>query len=152
MSTILDALKKSEQERKRNNVPTLSDMPAPQENSRWPFVVLFITGLLLITLLGLAINYLWFSETARSTDRETKLVLSNETLGGEETQQAGVQSDEEVVVNVVSYSDDPLQRFAMINGKLFRENEFVRAGLKVEEIKRDSVVLNQRGRRVERQP
>ena len=39
-----------------------------------------------------------------------------------------------VVVNVISFSEDLNQRFAMVDGKMVREGEFVRAGLQVEKI------------------
>ena len=50
MSTILDALKKSEQERKLNKLPTLSDMPTPQEKKSWPRIVLLVLILVLATV------------------------------------------------------------------------------------------------------
>jgi len=61
-------------------------------------------------------------------------------------------SDSDIVVNVVSYSEQADQSFVMIDGKLFRQGEFVRAGLKVEKIKFDEVVLNLRGRKITRKP
>ena len=57
-----------------------------------------------------------------------------------------------VVVNVVSFSEKPEQRFAMINGKMVREGEFVEAGLLVEKIERESVVFNLRGKQFSRRP
>ncbi|MFT5609178.1 MAG: hypothetical protein ACI9PZ_002997, partial [Parvicella sp.] len=48
MSTILDALRKSEQERKLTKLPTLSDMPAPQEQARWPHWL--ILGLIVLSV------------------------------------------------------------------------------------------------------
>lgn len=144
MSTILDALKKSEQERKLNQVPTLSDMPVPNEPSRWPTILLLIVIVLLLVLIGFALNQ-WWSKAASSP-----VVISNSTTeGGAAPVQA---SPEDVLVNVVSYSEQAEQRFVMIDGKLFRENDYVRAGLKVEEIRQNEVVLNLRGRRIIRQP
>lgn len=150
MSTILEALKKSEKERKLNNLPTLSDMPPPQERTRWPVALLSILAVLVIgLLLVLAIRW-WQPNQAQPAVR----VVSNETIAatGAEPANEGRVEGEKIVVNVVSYSDDPAQRFAMINGKMVRENEFVRAGLKVEKIDPSSVLLNQRGERIRRTP
>jgi len=149
MSTILDALKKSEQERKLNKVPTLTDAPTPQELSRWPQMA--IIALLVILLLAVVwFAKYWFSSESNNSARDSQaLVISNDTVAN-----AGDESsaNSEIVVNVISFSPTPSKSFAMINGKLYRENEFVRAGLKVEKIKSNSVVLNQRGRRIEKSP
>ena len=55
MSTILEALKKSEQERKQKSVPTLTDKVPPQESSRWPWVVIS----LVLICLSIALLYLF---------------------------------------------------------------------------------------------
>lgn len=157
MSTILEALKKSEQERKLNKVPTLSNMATPQETSRWPLVGAIVAVILLLALIAfLVVN--WFSGKGvplqGSENGETQtapLAVTNDSVGASDATAAANQSDE-VVVNVVSYSEQAEQRFVMINGKLFREGEFVRGGLKVEAIKQDEVVLNSRGRRIVRKP
>jgi len=64
MSTILDALKKSEQERKLNKLPTLTDMAAPQEPSRWPLYIGSGLALLSIALVVLAYA-IWDSDQLR---------------------------------------------------------------------------------------
>jgi len=145
MSTILEALKKSEQERKLNDIPTLSDMPTPQEPARWPLLVLAVIVLVLLVVMGLVIKQLWFSpaaDTHQSTINQSTTELSEPAVPTEQT----------IVVNVVSYSDIPEKRFIMIDGKLVRENEFVRAGLKVDEIRPNEVVFNLRGKKIIRKP
>lgn len=146
MSTILDALKKSEQERKLNNVPTLSDMPTPQETKSWPLVLLFIA----ILLLSILVAVLFFRTQASDQDQDVSKVNSSLEVTGKPS--ALVVSDADIVVNVVSYSEQQELSFVMINGKLFRNGEFVLAGLRVEEIKPDEVVLNLRGKRITRKP
>lgn len=148
MSTILDALKKSEQERKLNNIPTLSDMPMPHEASRWPLTLLVSVVVLLLIILGLVVKQVWFPRSYNNelvnvpqAHVEAQLDVSNKPL-----------TPEGVVVSVVSYSQTPSKRFIMIDGKLFRENEFVEAGLKVEEIRKNEVVLNFRGKAIVRRP
>jgi len=155
MSTILEALKKSEQERKLNNLPTLSNMTAPKETSRWPIFGFVGLAILLLILLGF-IGFNWFAGKgvfgggALKEDSSAKPVaVTNETVA---TEKPGTEDSSEIVVNVVSFSEQSDQSFAMVNGKLVREGEFVRAGLKVEKISSDKVVLNLRGRRIVRSP
>ena len=158
MSTILDALRKSEQERKLTKLPTLSDMPAPQEQARWPYWIILGLIVLSVGLLVLVFG-IWQgsemlggtqnSQAQASLSQGNTIVLDNESIGEEATT---VLSDDDIVVNVVSFSEQANQRFVMINGKLFRENDFIRTGLKVVVIKPDSVILNQRGKRMELEP
>ena len=151
MSTILDALKKSEQDRKLSELPTLSDMPMPQEQSRLSGLMVGLL-VLVIVLLSFLIWALFFDDT--TPNDKDQIVLSNDTIREQQTlvdSKTG-EPTEQILVNVVSYSQDPAQRFVMVNGKLFREQEFVRTGLKVEEITQDSVVFNLRGKRIERKP
>jgi len=153
MSTILEALKKSEQERKLNKLPTLSDMPAPQEQARWPHWI--ILGLIVLSIALLVIVFsLWQgSELVGSTQnpqsQSNAIVLDNDSIGQGAT---AVLANDDIIVNVVSFSEQADQRFVMINGKMFRENDFIKSGLKVVAIKSDSVILNQRGKRMELQP
>jgi len=165
MSTILEALKKSEEERKVTKVPTLADMPAPHEPQRWPHVLLFIILVLLLVLIGFAVKLVLFPSDKQGI---VKSVSAPETvsasvgsvdgqvgvgdLEGEAEPSVSPANNDVIEVNVVSYSDQPEKRFVMIGGKLFREGEFVRAGLKVEEVRRDEVVLNQRGEQIIRRP
>jgi len=153
MSTILEALKKSEQERKLNDVPTLSDMPVPQESARWPFYAIGLLSLLLALLAGVLVSP-WFDKA--SPDQPATSIISPvsgvENTSVQSSQAEGVSALDEITVNVVSYSAVPEQRFVMLNSKMYRENDFVRAGLKVEEIKPNAVVLNVRGELLTRTP
>lgn len=153
MSTILDALRKSEQERKLNKLPTLTDMPAPQEPSRWPVYIGLALVLLAIALVVLA-YVIWSSTPSVSnnaSNAQVDAIVANESEGvsAEENDQS---LDNATLVNVVSYSDDPGLRFAMVNGKMVREGEFIQPGLKVEQILSDSVVFNARGKKLTRSP
>ncbi|MFT4629316.1 MAG: hypothetical protein ACI9WC_000652 [Arenicella sp.] len=158
MSTILDALRKSEQERKLTKLPTLSDMPAPQEQTRWPHWV--ILGLIVLSVGLLVVVFgLWQGsdmlvgtqnpQSQGSLSQSNTIVVDNESIGEGAT---AVLADDDIIVNVVSFSEQADQRFVMINGKMFRENDFIRTGLKVVAIKPDSVIVNQRGRRMELEP
>ena len=152
MSTILDALKKSEQERRLNDVPTLSDMPTPNEKSKWSVAVLFLVFLGLVILIGFVVKNAWFSTFSGFATPFTQEEYSNtvEPSNNEGATDSAVKSS--LLINVVSYSSDPSRRFVMINGDLYREGEFVQAGIKVEEIRQDDVVLNSRGEKIVRRP
>jgi hypothetical protein len=148
MSTILEALRKSEQERKLNSIPTLSDMPVPQEPNRWPMVAVLVSITLLVIILVLTFGRQWLDS---GTEAAGVVTISNQSSA---STNAGAASsgDKELTVNVVSFSAIPEQSFTMINGKLYRQGEFVRAGLKVEKIEADRIILNLRGRRIIRTP
>ena len=145
MSTILDALKKSEQERKLNNIPTLADMPAPEEATRWPMIIGAVVALLLMLLIIVLI-------ITRTSSNNASVRAVSSTVSSQQSVAQSIDENSEIEVNVVSYSDEPEARFVMVNGKMFRQGEFVRAGLKVVEITPESVIFNERGERVERKP
>lgn len=50
-------------------------------------------------------------------------------------------------LEVLSYSDVPTQRLVFINGRRYREGETMEGGVKVDEIREDSVVLSEAGQR-----
>ena len=155
MSTILEALKKSEQERNAGKIPTLSDMQAPHEPQRWPHMLLLVVIILLVILIGFAVKFLMFPSKTQVLESQPSGSIQEsiqQTEGGETVGSQTGDANQKIVVSVVSYSDEPQKRFTMIDGKLVRENEFVRAGLKVEEIRQNEVVLNLRGEQIIRRP
>lgn len=144
MSTILDALKKSEQERKLNDIPTLSDIPAPEEVSRFSRTWL-ISSFVLIGLLVLILALLL-------SDRFVSATSNNVDIAAREQQQSLPVDGGDIAINVISWSEDDAQRFVLIDGTLARESEFAAPGLKVMEIRRDSVIVNYRGKEMELRP
>ena len=50
-------------------------------------------------------------------------------------------------LEVLSYSEAPGQRLVFINGRRYREGETMDGGVKVEEIREDSVILSEAGQR-----
>ncbi len=52
----------------------------------------------------------------------------------------------DIVVNVVSYAEQPSRRFVMINQKIYHQGQNVNAQLKVVEIKPDGAILRFQGR------
>lgn len=168
MSTILDALRKSEKERKLNKLPTLTDMVAPQEPPRWPLYVGLALVLLAIALVVLA--YVIWSAKPEVTAQITADVAIGQTVAQTETVQPTSVDEKSVaqtidsnsgedrplkdpmLVNVVSYSKDPAYSFAVVNGKMVREGDFIEPGLKLEEILPDALVFNSRGKKITRSP
>jgi len=160
MSTILDALRKSEQERKLNKLPTLTDVTAPQEPSRWPVYLGLALVVLAIALVILA-YVIWSAKpnSAQASNDNAGVITAEAEVADSKatTQEAAVENgsakaNDSMQVNVVSYSEDPELRFAMVNGKLVREGEFIKPGLKVEKIQSDAVVFNARGKKITRSP
>ncbi len=139
MSTILEALKKSERERKLSDIPTLSDMQPLEEPSPFKWIGLTLLSLAIVSVLA-AVIVLTFMP------RDTGL----QGLPGEIASPA--DSVAQATLSVLSYSEKPSQRFAIINEKLVREGDFLSTGIKVEEIKPDRVILNVRGDRMSLQP
>lgn len=159
MSAILDALRKSEQERNQNKVPTLNDMPAPSEPRKW--LLLLSVAVLLLAVALAALAYVIWSSGDSAEETVSQLAFTNVAAPASESDQssdiqgkdiASAEVKQLTAVNIVSYSENPELRFAMINGKMVREGEFIRPGLKVDKIRADSVVFNLRGEKLERSP
>lgn len=152
MSTILEALKKSEQERKLNKIPTLNDLPTPKEPSKWPLILGILMSLLALAVIVFYV-FFWSKGTTRLVEQaniKPSTSTQQPVVSSEQTQTE--INDDNVVVNVISYSTQAEQRFAMVNGKMVREGEFVRAGLQVEKILNDTVIMNLRGKQISRRP
>ncbi|NNC98594.1 MAG: hypothetical protein HKN85_00270, partial [Gammaproteobacteria bacterium] len=81
MSTILDALRKSEQERKLNKLPTLSDLPTPQEQSRWPQILIIALLMLVLLVLTWFGSRWWVAKPLSEDSRQSTILLNNETIG-----------------------------------------------------------------------
>lgn len=134
MSTIFDALKKSEESRQAGKVPSLQDFNSPNENRFWPKL---LVGLLLLSLIA-ALALYWLKP------KQVELPISNQTTPA--SAEPAQQAETGIEVSVVSYNDIPEQRFAIVNGKMTREGEFVRAGLKLISIDKQNVTFNHRGK------
>ncbi|HAU67910.1 MAG: general secretion pathway protein GspB [Arenicella sp.] len=138
MSTILEALKKSERERKLSDIPTLSDMPAIEEPSPFKWIGLTIVGLFAVSLLAAFI-------VMTLTSADTSTVAGAKVVSVQES--AATAS-----LSVLSYSENPEQRFAIINDKLVREGDFLATGIKIEQILTDRVTLIVKGDRMSLKP
>jgi cytoskeletal protein RodZ len=84
VSYILDALKKSEQERSRGTIPDIKAIhrPAaiePKKNSRWPYVLLIV---LLLNAAGLGV---WIYQQNRQTTALNSQTSEQQGVGGSDT-------------------------------------------------------------------
>ena len=137
-------------------------MQAPQEPSRWPKFVAVVLSVLMLLSVSIGGLLWWQSRSDSSSKLEKGSSTASQSTAAANVDvaksQDGLVTDnnlvtaDNVVVNVVSFSEKPEQRFAMINGKMVREGEFVEAGLLVEKIERESVVFNLRGKQFSRRP
>jgi hypothetical protein len=154
VSTILDALKKSEQERKQSAVPVLASAQAPEEKKPvWFWLLLFIIlvavvgGLLWLTTANIGNRNSVSPVTAAATQTQSSVNLPKPVELSQAPERLAVDANSGQVpsVDVISYSDDPARRFVIIQGKTLREGDFIGAGVKVEKIMNNVVVLNIRG-------
>jgi len=191
MSYILDALKKSEQERQRDAVPVLRGgaRPASTPTGRRLAALAAVVALLAA---GAAtwLAGLWPADPVPEAGKRTKVPPVTDpataerttpaaTPGGDAAATGAVAPSEEapvprratpdtgsakrnetgtgeaarqrvdaLSVNVVSYSDAPERRFAMIDQRIVREAETVADGITVERIVPDGVVLGVDGTEV----
>jgi general secretion pathway protein B len=193
MSLILDALKKSEQERRRDKGPDLQTIHqpalirAPQRSYRMAWVALLVS----VNIAVLA--YWWQQRTATSTvatatplvtipaaaapaaapppapaatisiqpathtdatanAEYTRITPANPALETAPTSSARIEEVDELPEDVRNnlpamtfsfhvYSSNPQQRTIIINNRRMREGEEVNAGLLLQEITEDGVVL-----------
>lgn len=108
-------------------------------------MVIAILSLVLALVIGVLVSQWWF---ASSPTPVSQPVLQSSPANDA----ASVTTADDLIVNVVSYSEQASQRFVMLNGKMYRENDFVRAGLMVVEIRPNAVVFNVRGELITRTP
>ena len=135
MSTIFEALKKSEQERKLSKLPELSSMPLPEEDDDSTRIWL---GFAILAALVIAIIvYLVVSSNEQATDSAveqqsipqytapSQQVVSEYIPGSRVYDYAELsgrtrQVADSLNVNVVSYTQDLEKRFVMIDSNMYR--------------------------------
>lgn len=171
MSYILEALKKSDQQRQQHNGPSLQTIHRPIVSSNHSTLMMVIALLVvLIIVAAMAIvAYLYFnsldttqnlavkSVVAPAIEMEEKTVV-NKTLVEKRPPLVKALDMAAVPFNALSaeqrglipgmtfsfhvYSDNPIHRTIIINGRRVKQGEWVEQGLLLEEITRKGVVLN----------
>ena len=148
MSTILEALKKSEQERKQKSVPKLTDRAPPQESSSWPWILIPVV----LVCISIALFYV-FTQLPTSDNNEVK-TNSQSSAANNDAVSSDADTTEKIdaTVEVITWSAEVDKRFTIIDGKMMRVGDYLSAGIIIEEINEDSVVFNHRGVRKELKP
>ena len=162
MSTILDALKKSERERKLKKVPHLSSMRPPEEKADLQWLK---SGSLVVCsalLAGLVVMWFQTEEKIESNAQlpiedaaptRTQLAEANNFNSEEEYAEADAQrAVPRVAVGVISFAGDSERSFAILDGEMVRAGELLDNGMLIEEIKADVVIATFDGKMVELKP
>ena len=178
MSTILDALKKSERERKLDKVPTLGTMRPPEEGrSSGPWIVL--SAFMVCVTVGI-IGWLYFlrsaeqaAPTGQAGDIRSVPVVATESAAAAPaagspnssipTEPAGVLeyrnlprsvADQlpDLTVSVISWSGEADRNFVMMPSGIYRVGDVVADGLVLAEIEPDAAILDYMGQKIRIRP
>jgi general secretion pathway protein B len=176
MSIILEALRKSERERRLGQIPTL-DSGTPVSGSRRGFLLhVGVPTLLAVLLAGGA--YRWLSDRpaaivavppSASVSPEPVVVKAQpwsepgrpaappapvperertqEASAGQELPAALRATLPALTLNALSWAEDARRRFVMINQAIAREGQSLPGGITLREITREGAVLEYQGRR-----
>jgi hypothetical protein len=171
MSTILDALRKSERERTLVRGPGFADAGRravlPADRSHWKLaaivllVVLVVTVALLMRMRGVPGHIVGTTLPADSTAREVAPPAPPPIAAPVETTNTAVpeasflstlapefqQRLPPMTVNIHVYAADEAQRILYINNRPYRRGEEISGGVRVEAIVPDGVVLQYHGQR-----
>ena len=160
MSYILEALRKSERERSLGKVPTLqaTTQSAARRTPVWWLLPL-------VLLAAAAAWWFWQDRMAASDDRAAihRILPSESSSQHRQTEgvveaapreQANVSGGSsatnqplpKITLNVISWSEDPARRFAMINQKIVREGEALSDSINIRLIRPDQVIVLANGR------
>lgn len=167
MSSILDALEKSERERNHDAVPQYHNMQPPEEKSRrWLWLLLAIALVLLLLAVFFAARY-WTplsqqngianpaSNAASTKQSNTGAPTVVENTPGVVYDYSNLPQTEQdalpqLRINVVSVSADPKRSFVMLGEKLYREGDTVAQGTRLVTIQKDHVVMSHNGKLIRR--
>jgi hypothetical protein len=162
MSTILDALKKSERERKLKKVPHLSSMRPPEEKADLQWLKSAALVVCSALLAGIVVMWLQTEEPVEpsiplvnngAAQRSTQLAEANNFESEAEYAEADAQrAVPRVSVGVISFAGDSERSFAILDGEMVRAGELLDNGMLIEEIKADVVVATFDGKMVELKP
>ncbi|MCP4009505.1 MAG: general secretion pathway protein GspB [Proteobacteria bacterium] len=170
MSFLLDALGKADDDRRRSEVPELRTY---NQGRRSPMRAV-IRGFLLLSLCLAFFTLGYFLRPALEKNLFTKGVASMSNLPAQPKEQpverpasrqpakmtaaenvpkavekaAKVEASQAFELEVISYSNSPTARFAMINGAVIHEGEMLISGETLLLIEADAVILEKAGRQI----
>jgi len=140
MSSILDALEKSERERNQNSVPQYHDMRPPEESGfRWKWLLVFFALLCFILLVFAALRWLPSIDRGNIELEANQKSVVLDYLRLSELEKSGVPDDR---INVVSVSADRERSFVMLGEKMYREGDAITENVTLETIENDHIVFN----------
>lgn len=147
MSSILNALEKSERERNQGSVPQYQDMSPPEESRshwKWLLFVFIVCVLLAFAAVKWILPTLnWQSSAAvinEKTANEKNEILDYLRLT--DLEKSGIPEQR---INVVSVSADRERSFVMLGEKMYREGDGITDTVSLEAIKKDHIVFNKQG-------
>ncbi|MGH1542704.1 MAG: general secretion pathway protein GspB [Arenicella sp.] len=150
MSSILDALEKSERERNQNQVPSYSTMQPPEERAGHKKVLALVGIVLLLVLLAfIAFRYVPqfpevnLTQKTESVDTKDSNIIEFTALSLQE--QAELPN---LRISVTSVSPKAGRSFVMLGDTLYREGDQLAAELSLKQIAKDYVVLEYKGRKI----
>ena len=165
MSSILDALEKSERERNQESVPQYQDMQPPEEKGfkwKWLWVILTVTCFVLLVLavvrwwpsIGSFFNSSQHSQkngvktdveiSKNNTDTITARADAGDVLEYvqlSELEKTGIPDSR---INVVSVSADRERSFVMLGERMYREGDAISEHVTLESIKKDHIIFNKK--------
>ena len=154
MSFILDALRKSENERQQSEVPSISNVPAVGHNTRIPtWAVASIAALSASILL---LGWAWWHSTAvgdvevadiRSSGLQPQVAKTATMIIGPPTMMELIVAGTilpELALELHVYSPTASERFVRINSASYREGEVLTDGPRVLSITAEGVILDYR--------
>lgn len=141
MSSILDALEKSERERGQREVPHYKDMQPPKEIFfSWKRSLFLLGSLLLAVLIFSAVKWLPLIDLQDKQLSEKNTILNYVSLS--ELERSGIPASR---INAVSISTDRERRFVMIGEKMYSEGDSVAENIKLSTIEKDHIIFDKQG-------
>ena len=148
MSSILDALEKSERERNHDTVPQYHDMKPPEESGfPWKWLVILFALIVIVLLVFGAIR--WLPSIDWKNDK-TVVGEKSETLNYSQLSDLEKSVVPDDRINVVSVSAESKRSFIMLGEKMYREGDTVAEDVTLETIKKDHIIFNKQGKRIRR--
>ena len=181
MSTILDALKKSERERKLDKVPTLGTMRPPEEKRSvgiWvglvSVVVCIMAGVTAWLYLGRSGESSVVAERSVTT-QAPQVIISGDSAPDQPASEPAAEVTQappapvevvdyrslprsvvdqlpDLTVNVISYSGDSQRNFVMMENGIYRVGDIVADGLVIDKIEPNAAVLDYMGQKIRIRP
>lgn len=147
MSTLLDALKKSERERSQQPVPVYNTMQPPEEKSSLGqlLVILVIVAVIIVLIAGIYFLFSQHTATQEQPQLSVAEAVEYSTLPPQEQDYL-----RDLRINVVSVSQQPGRSFVILGEQLYRVGDTVAEDVQLQAIGKDFVVFDWNGKQIKR--